>query len=64
MANKNTPPEVSAFFHDIGKRNGKKLFEERGSKYFSNISKMRKTFGRQKKNENQEETPIPEAEKV
>lgn len=54
MTNKNVPPEVSAFFREIGVRNGKKLFEDRGSEYFSKISKMRKTFGRQVKPVNEE----------
>ena len=48
--NKNVPAEVSEYFRKIGKKSGKKLLEERGKEYFSKISKMRKTFGRQKKN--------------
>lgn len=51
------PSEVSAFFAEIGRKNGKKLMEERGSEYFKNISKMRKRFGRRKK---VEETPKEE----
>lgn len=49
MANKNVPPEVSAFFAELGRKNGKKLMEERGSDYFSKIASMRKTHGRQGK---------------
>jgi hypothetical protein len=47
--NKNVPPEVSAFFREIGRKNGKKLLEERGPEYFRKIQSMRKTHGRQKK---------------
>lgn len=41
--------EVRKYFQKIGRISGRKLFKERGSKYFSRISKMRKTHGRQKK---------------
>lgn len=58
---KNVPAEVSAFFSPIGKANGKKLFQDRGSEYFSKISRMRKTFGRQKKDSSEEHT-LPEKE--
>ena len=46
---KNIPIEVSNYFKKIGSKSGKKLLAERGPEYFSRISKMRKTFGRQKK---------------
>lgn len=45
------PPEVSAFFAEIGRENGKKLMEKHGPEYFSRIAGMRKTHGRQKKKE-------------
>lgn len=43
------PNEVRTFFAEIGRKNGKKLFEERGSEYFSKIAGMRKLHGRQRK---------------
>lgn len=45
----NVDPAVSAYFRKIGSNSGKKLLAERGPEYFSKISKMRKSFGRQKK---------------
>ena len=47
----NVPPEVSKYFAKLGKKSGKKLFNERGPEYFSMISKKRKTHGRQKPKE-------------
>ncbi len=47
MKSANVPPEVSTYFREIGRKSGKKLMEERGSEYFSKISKLRKTHGRQ-----------------
>lgn len=47
----NVSPEVSAFFAEIGRKNGKKLFEERGSEYFKAIAAKRKIHGRQKPKE-------------
>jgi len=49
---KNLPPEVYEFFRGIGQRSGNKIKQEiaegkRDKNYFSNISKMRKTHGRQ-----------------
>lgn len=41
-------PEVRSFFAEIGRKNGKKLYKERGSEYFKKIAAMRKTHGRQK----------------
>ena len=49
MSDKPISDEVRAFFSKIGRKSGEKLRDERGSSYFSKISKMRKTFGRQKK---------------
>lgn len=51
---KDVPAEVSAYFRQIGKKSGQKINKEiasglRDKDYFSKISKMRKTFGRQKK---------------
>jgi hypothetical protein len=51
MSNKNIPPEVSEYFRKLGEKSGKKLLAERGPEYFSRISKLRKTFGRQNKDE-------------
>jgi hypothetical protein len=45
------PEEVRRYFSKIGKKSGDKLFKERGSSYFSEISKKRKTHGRQKSKE-------------
>lgn len=47
--NKDVSPEISEYFRKLGRKSGKKLMAERGSEYFSKISKLRKTFGRQKK---------------
>lgn len=52
---KNVPPEVSAWFREIGRKSGRKILAERGPEYFSRIAKMRKTFGRQKKVDEKEE---------
>lgn len=42
------PPEVSEFFAEIGRKNGKALFEKRGSEYFKQLAARRKIHGRQK----------------
>jgi len=48
---KELPEEVRAFFAAIGKKNGKKLMEERGPEYFRKIASMRKRpFGKERKN--------------
>lgn len=51
--NNKIPDEVHEYFSNIGKKSGNKLKEEiasgiRDKDYFSKISKMRKSFGRQK----------------
>lgn len=46
---KKIPKEVSKFFAEIGRRNGRKLMEKYGSDYFRNIARKRRTFGRQRK---------------
>jgi hypothetical protein len=46
---KELPDEVREFFADIGRRNGKKLYEQHGPEYFSKIASMRKNPGRKKK---------------
>jgi hypothetical protein len=46
---KNLDPAVLAFFQDIGHKSGSKLRDERGSEYFSRISRLRKHPGRKKK---------------
>ena len=51
MSKRNISPEVRAFFAEIGRQNGKKLFKERGSEYFRNLAAKRKTHGRQKPKE-------------
>ncbi len=53
MSKKQIPKEVHDFFHKIGVANGNKLKQEvesgmRDKNYYSNISKLRKTHGRQK----------------
>lgn len=53
MADKKIDPKVREFFSTIGKKSGNKIKQEiaEGKKpadYFSRISKMRKTHGRQK----------------
>lgn len=40
--------EVRDFFREIGRKNGKALYEKHGPEYFKKISAMRKTHGRQK----------------
>lgn len=50
----NISEEVHNYFSEIGKKSGNKIKQEveagvRPKDYFSKISKMRKTFGRQKK---------------
>lgn len=52
---KDIPPQVREFFAEIGRKNGTKLFQERGSEYFRKIAGMRKTHGRQKPPEPQKE---------
>jgi len=42
-------PSVRAFFAEIGRKNGKALFEKHGSEYFKRIASLRKTHGRQVK---------------
>lgn len=44
-------PELREYYRELGKKRGKKLFEERGPEYFRKIAAMRKTHGRQKKKE-------------
>lgn len=47
---KEIPESVREYFAAIGKKNGDKLFKERGSEYFSRISAMRKNpFGKPRK---------------
>lgn len=53
MESKQVPPEVRKWFSDIGKKSGNKIKDEvasgkRPADYYSRISKMRKTHGRQK----------------
>ncbi len=48
MGKKNLPPAVQEWYAEIGRKNGKKLMEERGPEYFSRIASMRKKHGRQK----------------
>jgi len=47
---KEVPESVREYFAAIGKKNGDKLFKERGSEYFSRIAAMRKNpFGKPRK---------------
>lgn len=48
MSKRQLPPEVRAYFQQIGSRNGKKLYKERGSQYFRDIAAKRKRHGAQK----------------
>jgi hypothetical protein len=61
---KNTPPAVSEYFAEIGRRNGKELLRKHGPDYFKRISAMRKTHGRQKKSTASvsKEPPVSEAD--
>jgi hypothetical protein len=62
MNKSNLPPEVYEFFKRIGHLNGTKLFKERGSEYFSKISKMRKHFrGGRPSKESPKATSLDEA---
>ena len=47
MTSNTVPLEVSNYFSSLGRKSGKKLLKERGPEYFSKISKMRKTHGRE-----------------
>lgn len=63
MATKrNISPEVRAYFQEIGRKRGNALKEKHGSAYFSRIAKMRKTYGRQKKDETVPAVETPTAE--
>lgn len=57
---KSTKPKkvISEFFAEIGRRNGTKLREERGSEYFREIRKKRKTYPKLKKEEEQPKEPV------
>lgn len=47
---KELPKEVKQFFADMGRKGGKKLFEERGSQYFKDLAAKRKRpFGKPRK---------------
>ena len=63
MSKMKLTPEVREFFAEIGRRNGEKLMQERGSEYFSKISKMRKRYGRLSKKEKRERERIARASK-
>lgn len=52
-------PEVRKFFAEIGRKNGKKLFAERGSQYFKDIAGKRKRFGRLPKPKIEDGTTYP-----
>lgn len=48
---RNISPEVREYFRQIGRKRGLALKEKYGSEYFRRIASMRKTHGRQKKEE-------------